>query len=207
MAREIRSASSVLVAAFMLATALCSATASAQQFDPDIGIGAGPIVASASSPLDAFDGAHGLGMQLSMEKFINRDYVWDLRLGGFWTDLEAPDPDEIYYPADDGDWSIMSTGLRRALARTDGVVWWAGLEGSYDYAQMKHFAYVGTGFGIGPVVAIDVPLGNGRFALRPNLHCAWVWLETASASPSRTTFTAHGGVDVVFRTRRKAEGS
>jgi hypothetical protein len=169
-------------------------------FEPGIGIGAGIIHAWASSPLRAFDGANGTGLQVVVESHLTDRLVWDLRLGGFYSKLEAPE--EIFYPADDGDWTLGSTALRVDVVRTGDVTWWAGPEGSYHYAQMKHFHYVGSGFGLGPVVGLDIPFSNGRFVARFGTHLSWVWLETDTATPSRTTFVATVAIDMLYRFRR-----
>jgi len=170
------------------------------QFKPGIGLGAGPIHAWGSSPLRAFDDAHGWGLQITLEAHVTDRVVWDMRLGGFYTDLN--EPEEIYYPADDGDWSILSTALRIDVFNTGRANWWAGPEGSLHYAQMKHYAYVGSGFGLGPAFGVDFPSLNNRLVTRFSGHLSWVWLETDAADPSRPTFVTILALDVLYRFRR-----
>ena len=178
---------------------LLAAPALAQDgaFRPRLGFGIGPVVATASSPHRAFDGAGGWGLQLSAEKYFGRRYVRGLRLGGFYTDLEAPE--EIYYPPDDGDWSILSTGFRYVAFDGAAIDGWVALEASLHYAQMKDFAYVGAGWGLGPALGADFPLDDGRFLLRLGGHGSWVDLDADSAPPSRASFVAFLGIDLVYR--------
>lgn len=173
-------------------------------FEPDIGFGLGVVGATVSSPLRTFDDGGGVGLQILLEKYYGRRFVWDLRLGGFWTDLQAPE--EIYYPDDDGDWSVGSTALRWVFGEPGEVNWWAGPEGSLHYAQMQHFDYVGSGLGVGPALGMDLPLDRGRWILRLGAHLAWVDLETDSASDRGWTFVGLFGADVLFRTARNDGG-
>ena len=181
----------------LLLPGLCSG---AEPFEPDLGMGFGLLGATASSPLHSFDDAGGPGLQLVLEKYLGLRFAWDLRLGGFWTDLEAPL--EINYPADDGDWSVASTALRWMVGTTGAVSWWAGPELSFHYAQMEHFDYVGSGLGTGLTAGLDLPLGEGRWLVRLGGHAAWAALETDTARTSRRTTVVLVGVDVLYRFRR-----
>jgi len=174
--------------------------AAPERFKPGIGLGAGPIHAWSSSPLRAFDDASGWGLQITMETHLADQVVWDLRLGGFYTSLE--EPEEICYPADDGDWSILSTALHIDVRRAGNATFWVGPEGSLHYAQMKHYDYVGSGLGIGPVFGVDFASRNERVVTRFGGHTSWVWLESDSADPSRPSFVAAVSMDVLFRFRR-----
>jgi len=174
-----------------------------QRTEPDaprLGLGAGLVHAWVSSPLRAFDGGEGWGLQVTMEAHLTERTTWDVRFGGFNTALR--EPEEIHYPADDGDWATISSALRYDVARTARAIWWAGSEGSLHYVQMKHYDYSGTGFGIGPAFGIDVPSKDARLVTRFGAHTAWVWLETDSVTPSARTFVATFGLDVVYRFRR-----
>lgn len=187
----------ILVAVIVLGVAGSPALAQDIGFRPSFGFGIGPVFATASSPHRAFDGAGGAGMQLSAEKYFGRRYVWDLRFGGFYTDLESPE--EISYPPDDGDWSVLSTGLRYVAFDGPSIDAWIALEASLHYAQMEHFAYVGTGWGLGPALGVDFPVDRGSFLLRLGARASWVDLDADSAPPSRASFVALFGLDLVYR--------
>lgn len=165
-------------------------------------LGAGPLVATASSPLRSFDGARGVGLVLTLDSHVTKDLVWDLRLGGFDCDLRAPEA--INYPDDDGDWSVVSTSLRLRVARTGNATWWFGPEGSLHFAQMEHFDYVGSGFGLGPALVIDLPAEVERLVARVGAHVAWVWLGTDFDEAEGPSVVATFGFDLLWEFGRDA---
>ena len=184
----------------LLALAPVASSAGQGEYTPGMGIGAGILSAWTASPLHSFDGASGTGLQVTLETHLSERWVWNLRVGGFYPKLKAPE--EIYYPADAGDWSIGATALRFDLASTGEATWWAGPEGSLHYAQMKHFAYVGSGFGLGPVFGVDLPQRDGRFVVQLGSRLAWIWLTTDSATAASPTFMVSLGLDLLYRFRR-----
>lgn len=158
-------------------------------------LGIGLIGASVSGGGASVDGASGRGMQLVIEVRLAERLAWDVRGGGFWTSLGAPA--EIDYPADDGDYALLSTGLHYDLARGEAWSVWAGGEATLHYASMDEYFYSVSGIGVGPAFGADLVVA-GPFTLRASAHLSWVSLENDYGDEVGTARVFSGGVDLLY---------
>jgi hypothetical protein len=158
-------------------------------------LGVGLLLASVSGGPRAVDGASGAGLQILLDYRLTERLACDLRLGGFWPSLAAPE--EISYPADDGDYSLLFTGLHYDVVSRAGGAFWVGLEVAVHYAQMEHYAYALGGLGVGPALGADLAL-RGPFALRFGAHLSWVSLESGQGEGFGTSVVFAGTADLLY---------
>ncbi len=158
-------------------------------------LGAGLLLASVSGGPAAVAGAHGAGLQLLLDYRLAELLAFDLRLGGFSPSLGAPE--EINYPPDDGDYSLLSIGLHYDVVTGSRGAIWVGAEVALHYAQMVHYAYAVSGIGLGPALGVDL-LVSGPFALRLGAHLNWVSLESGYGGGFGRSLLSTGTVDLLY---------
>lgn len=158
-------------------------------------LGGGLLLASVSGGPQAVAGATGSGLQVLLEYRFTERLAFDLRAGGFWTSLAAPA--EISYPADDGDYSLLFTGLHYDVVSHPGGALWVGLEAAIHYAQMEHYGYTLGGIGAGPSLGADLVL-RGPFVVRLGAHLSWVGLESGLGDRLGTSAVFAGTADLLY---------
>jgi hypothetical protein len=160
-----------------------------------VSLGAGFLGATVSGGPKAIEGAGGPGLSVLLDWRLAERLAFDLRAGGFYPPMAAPE--EIAYPADDGDYALLFLGFHHDVLASGRAAAWLGLEVALHYAQMESYAYSLGGWGVGPSFGGDLALG-GPFVLRVGGHLSWVSLESSSEVRSGTSLLLAGTADLLF---------